>query len=47
MSQLEQVLDISGEYFVDCKVAPTTPEAQNDADAERLWQASKAIAGLT
>ena len=35
---------VSGEYFVDCKIAPTTtPEAQNDADAERLWEISERL----
>jgi NAD(P)-dependent dehydrogenase (short-subunit alcohol dehydrogenase family) len=37
---------VSGEYFYQCKVAMPTAEAQNDADAERLWQESEKIAGV-
>ncbi len=36
----------SGEYFYQCRITQPTAEAQNDADAERLWQISKDIAGL-
>lgn len=38
---------ISGEYFYKCKVETPTKEAQSDADAEKLWQVSAQIAGLT
>ena len=34
---------ISGRYFSDCKVADTTPEATDDALAERLWERTEAI----
>jgi NAD(P)-dependent dehydrogenase (short-subunit alcohol dehydrogenase family) len=37
---------VSGEYFYKCKVETPTAEAQNDADAERLWQESAKIAGV-
>jgi len=37
---------VSGEYFYQCKVATPTAEAQNDKDAERLWQESARIAGV-
>jgi NAD(P)-dependent dehydrogenase (short-subunit alcohol dehydrogenase family) len=40
------VAQVSGKYFYKCKVAIPTKEAQNDADAERLWQASASIAGF-
>ncbi|HWY61269.1 MAG TPA: SDR family oxidoreductase [Rhizomicrobium sp.] len=40
------VASVSGEYFYKCQVTQPTKQAQNDADAERLWQASAMIAGL-
>ncbi|HEX4533165.1 MAG TPA: SDR family oxidoreductase [Rhizomicrobium sp.] len=36
----------SGGYYVKSKLATPTKEAQNDADAKRLWDASAQIAGL-
>ena len=36
---------VSGEYFYQCRVTTPTAEAQNDEDAERLWQESVKIAG--
>jgi NAD(P)-dependent dehydrogenase (short-subunit alcohol dehydrogenase family) len=40
------VADVTGEYFYQCKIAKPTREAQNDADAKRLWEMSEQIAGL-
>jgi len=37
---------VSGEYFYQCKIMAPTAEAQNDTDAERLWQASAKIAAV-
>ncbi len=37
---------VTGEYFYQCKIARPTAEAQNDADAKRLWEISEQIAGL-
>jgi NAD(P)-dependent dehydrogenase (short-subunit alcohol dehydrogenase family) len=37
----------SGEYFDKCRPATPARPAQNDDDAERLWQISARIAGLT
>jgi NAD(P)-dependent dehydrogenase (short-subunit alcohol dehydrogenase family) len=37
---------VSGEYFYQCRVTTPTAEAQNDADAERLWQESVRIAAV-
>jgi NAD(P)-dependent dehydrogenase (short-subunit alcohol dehydrogenase family) len=37
---------VSGEYFYQCKVTAPTAKAQNDAEAERLWQESAKIAAL-
>jgi len=36
----------SGGYYVKSKLATPTKEAQNDADAKRLWDASAKIAGV-
>jgi NAD(P)-dependent dehydrogenase (short-subunit alcohol dehydrogenase family) len=41
-----EVAEITGEYFYQCKIARPTAEAQNDADAKRLWEISASIAGL-
>jgi retinol dehydrogenase-12 len=40
------VANITGEYFYECKITAPTKEAQNDADAKRLWEMSEQIAGL-
>ena len=40
------VAEITGEYFYECKITRPTAEAQNDADAKRLWEISASIAGL-
>ena len=42
----EQVASISGEYFVDCKVARTKPWALDDDAAERLWRYSEDCTGF-
>ena len=36
----------SGGYYYKCKPAVPTKEAQNDADAKRLWEISAEIAGV-
>jgi NAD(P)-dependent dehydrogenase (short-subunit alcohol dehydrogenase family) len=41
-----EVANVSGEYFYACKPVTPTKEAQNDADARRLWEVSEQIAGL-
>jgi len=41
-----EVANVSGEYFYQCKPTTPTKEAQNDADARRLWEVSEQIAGL-
>ena len=40
------VKDASGQYFVKCRRAVPTKEAQNDADAKRLWDVSARLAGV-
>jgi NAD(P)-dependent dehydrogenase (short-subunit alcohol dehydrogenase family) len=37
---------VSGEYFYQCKITTPTAQAQNDADAEQLWQESAKIAAF-
>jgi retinol dehydrogenase 12 len=41
-----EVADVSGSYFHDCRPATPSGEAQNDADARRLWVETARIAGL-
>lgn len=41
-----EVAEITGGYFYKCRQATPTPEAQNDDDARRLWDASARIAGI-
>ena len=40
------VAGITGDYFYKCRPETPTKEAQNDADARRLWQISEKIAAL-
>jgi len=40
------VADVSGGYFYKSKIATPTKEAQNDADAKRLWDVSAKISGV-
>jgi retinol dehydrogenase 12 len=41
-----EVEEISGEYFVKCKIALPSQEARDDHAAERLWRVSEQLAGL-
>jgi NAD(P)-dependent dehydrogenase (short-subunit alcohol dehydrogenase family) len=41
-----EVAGVSGQYFHDCKPVAPSEEAQNDADAKRLWDVSAQLAGL-
>jgi NAD(P)-dependent dehydrogenase (short-subunit alcohol dehydrogenase family) len=41
-----EVANVTGEYFYQYRIDTPIPEARNDAEAERLWQASEKIAGL-
>jgi NAD(P)-dependent dehydrogenase (short-subunit alcohol dehydrogenase family) len=38
--------DVTGGYFYKSKIAMPTKEAQNDADAKRLWDVSAKISGV-
>lgn len=40
------VADVNGGYFVKSKPAAPTREAQNDADAKRLWDISTELSGV-
>ena len=40
------VAEISGGYFVKCKPATPTREAQNDSDSRRLWDVSAELSGV-
>jgi len=41
-----EAANVTGAYFYKCRIETPTKEAQNDADARRLWEMSEAIAGL-
>jgi NAD(P)-dependent dehydrogenase (short-subunit alcohol dehydrogenase family) len=41
-----EVDGVTGKYFEKCKEATPTAEAQNDADARRLWEMSLQLSGL-
>jgi NAD(P)-dependent dehydrogenase (short-subunit alcohol dehydrogenase family) len=43
----DEVSDITGEYFANCKLAKTKPWARDDAAAERLWQYTEECTGFT
>ena len=40
------VSDVSGQYFYNCKIAKTTLWANNQEDADRLWDLSKELTGI-
>ena len=40
------VAGITGGYFYKCGLTTPTPEAKNDDDARRLWDASSGLAGI-
>jgi NAD(P)-dependent dehydrogenase (short-subunit alcohol dehydrogenase family) len=42
-----QVQGESGGYYFDCKPTPTSPAAQDDVAAERLWHVSEQLVGIT
>ena len=41
-----KVAGVSGDYFYKCRPETPTREAQNDADARRLWEISAKISGV-
>lgn len=42
----DEVGNISGEYFVDCRVKETKPWAQSASEAQKLWQLSEQLVSL-
>ena len=40
------VSDISGEYFYNCRVTKTSTWAQNEEDADKLWDISSKLTGI-
>jgi hypothetical protein len=42
----EEVRNISGEYFVDCRVKKTKSWGQDAAQAQRLWDVSEQLVSL-
>ena len=43
----QDIKGITGEYFYNCKIAKTTKWAQSKADADRLWDLSKELTGVS
>ncbi|HEY5949515.1 MAG TPA: SDR family NAD(P)-dependent oxidoreductase, partial [Kofleriaceae bacterium] len=41
------VANVSGEYFVRCKIATPSRRARDDDGAKRLWQLSEQLCGVT
>jgi NAD(P)-dependent dehydrogenase (short-subunit alcohol dehydrogenase family) len=46
LASAPEVAGVSGQYFQDCKQVSPSEEAQNDADARRLWEVSAQLAGF-
>ena len=43
----QDIKGITGEYFYNCKIAKTTKWAQSKVDADRLWDLSKELTGVS
>ncbi|MFO1205577.1 MAG: SDR family oxidoreductase [Burkholderiales bacterium] len=46
LAAADEVAAVSGEYFHECRSAIPSPEARDDATAEKLWDASLRLAGI-
>jgi NAD(P)-dependent dehydrogenase (short-subunit alcohol dehydrogenase family) len=46
LASSDAVTRVSGQYFYKCRVASPTPEAQDDAAAQRLWAETAKLAGI-
>ncbi len=46
LASSDDVANVSGGYFVKCRQATPSRQAQNDADAKRLWDESVKISGV-
>ena len=42
-----EVSKISGEYFFDCKIKEVSEGAKNESDADKLWEISSKMTGLS
>jgi len=42
----DEVGNVSGEYFVDCRVKETKPWGQSTSEAQKLWQLSEHLVSL-
>ena len=42
----DEVANISGEYFSDCKLSKPSRQAQDDALAKKLWELTEELVGL-
>ena len=42
-----EVSKISGEYFFDCKIKEISEGAKNESDADKLWEISSKMTGLS
>ncbi|MEK9903362.1 MAG: short-chain dehydrogenase, partial [Gammaproteobacteria bacterium] len=41
-----EVKDVSGEYFVDCKIEKVSKAANSSEQANQLWEISSQLTGL-
>ena len=46
LARSPEVAGVTGQYFIDCRPAVPSADAQNDDDARRLWDESERLAGL-
>jgi hypothetical protein len=46
LASAPDVAEASGRYFVKCKPATPSREAQSDADARRLWEISAKLSAV-
>ena len=46
LASSDAVTRVSGQYFYKCRVATPTKEAQDDAAAQRLWEATAKLSGI-
>ena len=47
LASSDDVSKANGLYYYKCRPATPTKEAQDDDSAQRLWQASEKLAGIT
>lgn len=47
LSESDEVADVTGKYFVNCKQVQLKPVGENMEEAKRLWKVSEEMAGFT